>query len=96
VNWKKLLEELLGGGVSSAKKAAFETIDRAKLGVEEATKRVLKAASIFVLIILGLIFVLVGLANYLDAINNWISGVGLMIVGGVIILLMIVVSWFKK
>lgn len=96
MNWKKLVGEILGSGLSGAKKAAMDTIDHAKDKVQEITKQVLKAATMFVLIILGLIFVLIGLAKYVETVNNLIPGVGLMIVGGAIILLMIIVSWFRK
>lgn len=62
-------------------------IERAEKKVEQVTKKALKAATVFIMVLIGLIFILVGLSKYLDVALKLQPGVGLMLVGIVLFLL---------
>ena len=88
--WKELLSALgpaAAGAAGSFKTAARETMAEAQERVRETTKMVVKAAVVFLIIALGAIYVLNGLGKYLEASQNWMPGMGAMIVGGVLVIL---------
>lgn len=71
---------LTGEAMVGAAKALEETVDH-------TTEKVIKAASLYVIFVIGLLFFLVGLAKFLQAYNVWVDGAGFLVVGTSLILL---------
>lgn len=91
---KKWWQELLGflgpaaGSVASTfKSAAQETMVEAQQRIKATTRMVIKALTVFLILALGLIYVLSGLAKWLETSNGWLPGTGAMLVGGVLVFL---------
>lgn len=88
--WKELAGTLIpaaSGVVGGLKEAARETMDEAQRRIHETVRLVIKALIVFVIVAFGFIFLLVGLAKYLDATMRYMPGTGAMIIGGVLVLL---------
>ena len=67
-------------------------VDNVKTRIEDVTRKAIKASVIYVLMFIGLVFLLVGLANWLQAYYSWLDGIGFMVVGGAILLLGVIVK----
>jgi len=76
-----------GAAISGLKRAAYDTMGEAQRRVKETVRMVIKATIVFLIIAFGFVFVLVGLAKWLDASNGWLPGTGAMIVGGAFIVI---------
>lgn len=88
--WQELLKGLgitSGVLIGSVKEAAIETMDQAQKRIRQTVQQVIKALIVFLVIAFGAIFLLVGLARFLDARYHLLAGSGAMLVGGVFILL---------
>jgi len=94
--WKDLGGFLVGEGVSTIKKKVDKTIKNVEERIEVATKKVIKAMALSLMLFLGIIFALVGLAQYL---NNTVSGLrdglGTILIGAVLIVLALFVRVMK-
>ncbi len=86
----------MGEGVSTIKKKVDKTIKNVEERIEVATKKVIKAMALSLMLFLGIIFALVGLAQYL---NNTVSGLrdglGTILIGAVLIVLALFVRVMK-
>jgi hypothetical protein len=69
-----------------------QTMEEAQERVRETTKTVIKATTVFVIIIIGVIYVLNGLGAYLEYVNTWPPGLGPIVVGIVLVIL----GWFAS
>ncbi len=76
-----------GVAIGGLKRAAYDTMEEAQRRVKETVRMVIKAAIVFLIIAFGFIFVLVGLAKFLDMSQGWTAGTGAMVVGGAFIVL---------
>ncbi|MBR9693060.1 hypothetical protein GOV07_03975 [Candidatus Woesearchaeota archaeon] len=88
--WKEVIGALVpaaGTAASSFKTVARETMVEAQERVRETTKMVAKAAVVFLIIAIGMIYVLNGFGKYLETAQNWMPGMGAMVVGGVLVVL---------
>ncbi len=85
------LIKIIGG----YKDVILETADGLQKRVEQTTKQVIKSSLLFVLIVISLIFLLVGFAQWIEAYNNWSQGAGLMVVGGGVLLLVVIIKALK-
>ncbi|MBW2990389.1 hypothetical protein KY348_01650 [Candidatus Woesearchaeota archaeon] len=94
--FKEIGNFLLGEGLSTFKKTVDKTIKDIEVKVERATIKVIKTATLFLMIFLGVIFILVGLATYLNenvrALND---GLGTILIGAVLIVLALFVRVMK-
>lgn len=84
---KTILSYLTGEAVEAAGKIQ----DR----IEETTRRAIKASILYIVFLLGFLFVLIGLANYLQATNAWTEGTGLLVIGGALLFLGLLVKALK-
>jgi len=85
--WKELLANLApvaGEAVGGIRAAASETMREAQERVKATVRMVVKSAVVFLILALGLIYVLNG---RLEASQGWLPGLGALVVGGVLILL---------
>ncbi len=70
-----------------------DTLEDAKLKVEETTEQVLKKLISFFIVLLGIVFGLVGLSKYLtEAVPALADGIGYVVVGLALLLL----GWFAR
>ena len=99
---KKALMEIggsiLGDGVRAVadeiKEKVHETIADAQQKVEETIHRALKVLMLYIIIFIGLIFVLVGFAKYLsETVDALAHGLGFLVVGLVLVLMGMFASW---
>lgn len=77
---RQLAEVLTGEAILGA-------VDSVKESAEEGARRAIKASVLYVMFMIGMIFLLVGLSSYLQARFVWMEGMGLIVVGVVVILL---------
>jgi hypothetical protein len=84
-------------GISSyvTGEAIMGTLDAAQDRVEHITRRVIKTATLWVLFIIGLLFVLWGLGLFLTDFFQWHAGVGLILIGAGLVALMLLVKAFR-
>ncbi len=88
--WKEFLASVApvaGAAAGTFREAARETMREAQERVREVTRMVIKAMVVFLIVALGFIYVLNGLAKYLEAANGWAPGMGTIVVGGVMVVL---------
>ncbi len=88
--WQDLLKSLgstTGFLVGSVKEAAIETMDEAQRRVRETVRHVVKALVVFLILATGFLFLVAGLARFVDARWNLIPGSGAMMVGAFLLLL---------
>ena len=83
--------------IGNLRAAATETMEEAQRRVQEATVKALKAATIFIIMIFGLILVIVGIGNYLsNTVPALANGLGYVLVGGVLMGLGLLIQFFKN
>lgn len=83
--------------IGNLKTAATDAMDAAQQRMHEAVKNTLKAAAVFVIMIFGIILALVGYAAYLSAtVPSLANGLGYVAVGGVLIVLGLLIQFFKN
>ncbi len=85
--WLSSLAPLAGSAANSFRSVARETMEEAQRRVQETTRMVLKAVIVFVIIATGLLFILSGLARWLDARYACLPGTGAMLVGTTLLFL---------
>ena len=97
--WKKVADTLgdfvvgeASGMVGSVGKRVDRTLKDAEKKIEHATVNAIKASIVFIMMFIGLIFILVGLANYITERFTLGDGMGLIIVGAALIFL----GWFAR
>jgi hypothetical protein len=92
MGWKETLTNIskyvTGEAMVGAAKALEETVDH-------STEKVIKAASLYVIFVIGLLFFLIGLAKFLQAYNIWVDGTGFAVVGGALILIGFIVKGLR-
>jgi len=87
---------LLGEGITSLKKTVDKTIHDIEERVEKATIKVIKTSVLFLMMTVGVLFLLIGLAKYLnETIPGLAHGLGTILIGGVLIVLALFVRLMK-
>jgi hypothetical protein len=89
----KLLVTVLGG---VAQKLSVSFILNAKKQVDDAVSRIKRGILAGFFVIFGSLFLLIGLAVYLEAVCDFFPGGGYLIVGGSSILLAILIALIRK
>jgi cytochrome bd-type quinol oxidase subunit 2 len=95
MSWKEFfgaLGPVLGSVAGTVQQLMTQTMEEAQERVRETTKTVIKATTVFVIIIIGVIYVLNGLGAYLEYVNTWPPGLGPIVVGIVLVIL----GWFAS
>ena len=90
--WEQVMNIIVGtskkGLLDSVKEKVSETMEEAEERLERAIKKVLSITAVFLIVFIGFIFVLVGLAKFLtESVTSFNFGVGYIIVGAGIIIL---------
>ena len=67
--------------------ALVGTLEKVQDKIDETTKKVIKALTLYVMFVIGVLFLLIGLSNWLDARFLWMDGTGMLAVGAAVILL---------
>ena len=94
--FKDIIGFLVGEGLSTLKKTVDKTIKDLEERIERATIKVIKTLTLFLMMAIGFLFVLVGLAKYLnETVPGLAHGIGTMVVGGVLIVLALFVRVMK-
>ncbi len=75
--------------------ALMDVVDNVQDRVEQTTRKVIKSAALFVLFVVGLLFVLIGLSQWVETNWHFAHGVGLLLVGGIIVFLAFVIKAFR-
>lgn len=87
---------LLGEGVKNLKKTVDSTIKNVEERIERATIKVIKTLVLFLMMFIGVIFALVGLAQYLNnTVPGLANGLGTILIGAILILLALFVRVMK-
>ncbi|MBN1645883.1 hypothetical protein JW868_02470 [Candidatus Woesearchaeota archaeon] len=90
---KEVLKFLGQGGVDSIKKKVDTTVEQTKKKVELIVTNALKISAVFVIVVVGFIFALVGVSKYLsETVNALNHGLGFLVVGAVLIILALIVK----
>ena len=55
--------------------------------IDETTRKVIKASVLYVIFVIGALFMLVGLSQFVQAHWGWTQGLGFVLVGGALVLL---------
>lgn len=83
--------------IGNLRSAATEAMEEAQKQLELATAKVLKAATIFVIMIFGVILAIVGLGQWLSAtIPTLANGLGHVLVGVILIGLGLLIQFFRN
>jgi len=94
--FKDILGFLAGEGLSTLKKTVDKTIKDVEERVERATIKVIKTSILFLMMVVGFLFILIGLAKYLnETVPGLAHGIGTMLVGGILIVLALFVRVMK-
>jgi len=94
--FKDLGNFLLGEGLSSLKKTVDKTIKDVEHRIERATIKVIKTSILFLMMIIGIIFILVGLAKYInETVPGLAHGLGTILIGAILIVLALFVRAMK-
>jgi|GEM_PF-1568717 len=87
---------LLGEGLSTLKKTVDKTIKDVEYRIERVTIKVVKTLTLFVMMLIGMIFILVGLAKYLnETVPGLAHGLGTILIGAILIALALFVKAMK-
>ena len=87
---------LLGEGITSLKKTVDKTIHDIEERVEKATIKVIKTSILFLMMTVGMLFILVGLAKYLnETVPGLAHGLGTILIGVILIVLALFVRIMK-
>jgi cell division protein ZapA (FtsZ GTPase activity inhibitor) len=93
---KEIGNFLLGEGINKLKEKVDKTIKDVEQRIERATIKVIKTLTLFVMMLIGALFVLVGLAQYLnETVPGLRHGLGTVLIGAVLILLALFVRLMK-
>lgn len=83
--------------IGNLRSAAQDTMEEAQKRLEVTTVKVLKSATIFILMIFGLILAVVGFGSWLSAsVSALANGLGHVVVGVVIMGLGLLIQFFKN
>jgi Na+/H+-dicarboxylate symporter len=94
--WNEIGKFLLGEGMSKLKEKVDKTIKDVEQRIERVTIKVIKTSILFLMIAIGVLFVLVGLAKFLnETVPGLAHGVGTMLIGAVLIVLALFVRIMK-
>jgi len=94
--FKDIGKFLLGEGISKLQEKVDETVKKVEQKIEIITKKVIKTSILFIMIFVGAIFMLVGLAQYLNAtVPGLAYGLGTILVGAILIVLALFVKVMK-
>ena len=87
---------LLGDGINKLKDKVDKTIKDVEQRVERATIRVVKTLTLFVMMLIGALFILIGLAQYLnETVPGLRHGLGTVLIGAVLLVLALFVRLMK-
>ena len=87
---------LLGEGISKLKDKVDKTIKDLEQKIEIITKKVIKTSILFLMMFIGGMFILIGLAKYLnETVSGLGHGLGTILVGAVLIVLALFVRIMK-
>ncbi|HJX06313.1 MAG TPA: hypothetical protein VJ461_06400 [Candidatus Nanoarchaeia archaeon] len=87
---------LLGDGINKLKDKVDKTIKDVEQRVERATIKVVKTLTLFVMMLIGALFVLIGLAQYLnETVPGLKNGLGTVLIGAVLLVLALFVRLMK-
>jgi hypothetical protein len=94
--FKEIGNFLLGEGITKLQEKVDETFKKVEQKIEIITKKVIKTSILFVMIFVGMIFILVGLAKYLnETVPGLDHGLGTLLVGAILIALALFVKAMK-
>ena len=83
--------------IGNVRHAAQDAMEEAQKRLEVTTVKVLKSATIFILMIFGLILVVVGFGSWLSAnVPSLSDGMGHVVVGAIIMGLGLLIQFFKN
>jgi len=99
--WKNMMGfvagEKLFHAVDGLKAKVTETIGEMEQRIERATVKALKASLLFLMMFVGVIFLLVGLAQHLNAtVPNLANGLGTVLIGALLVLLALFARLFRN
>src|SRR4030043_301003 len=78
----------IGGGINKLKDKVDKTIKDVEQRVERATIKVIKTLTLFVMMLIGALFILIGLAQYLnETVPGLRHGLGTVLIGAVLLVL---------
>ena len=87
---------LLGEGMSKLKDKVDKTIKDLEQKIERATIKVIKTSILFLMMFIGAMFILIGLAKYLnETVPGLAHGLGTMLIGAILIVLALFVRVMK-
>lgn len=75
--------------------AILEAFDGVQDRIENTTRRVIKTATLWVIFIVALMFMLWGFGLFLTDYFQWYNGLGLVVVGAIIMVLALLVKAFR-
>src|SRR4030042_3845766 len=79
---------LLGEGMTKLKEKVDRTMQDLEKRIERATIKVIKTSVLFLMMIVGMLFILIGLAKYLnETVPGLAHGLGTILIGAVLIVL---------
>ena len=94
--WKDVAGFLAGEGIKGLKSTVDKTIKTVEEKIERATIKVIKTSILFLMMIIGVIFALVGLAQYLNnTVSGLANGLGTILIGAILIVLALFVRIMK-
>lgn len=94
--FKDLGKFLVGEGLGSLKKTVDKTVKDIEVKVERATIKVIKTSVLFLMMAVGALFILIGLAKYLnETVPAFDHGLGTILVGAILIVLGLFVRMMK-
>ena len=90
---KEVGKILIGSGADSIKKKVSVTIEDTKKKIQQTVEYVIKTTVVFLIIVLGFIFALVGLSRYLtETVPSLDHGLGFLVIGGGLVVLGLIVK----
>lgn len=94
--FKEIGKFLLGEGLSTLKKTVNSTIKNVEEKIERATLKVIKTSILFLMMIMGALFILIGFAKYLnETVPGLAHGLGTILIGAILIVLAVFVRIMK-
>lgn len=95
--WKQFIEgEILTLLVSNIKSLVTSTLDNVQKSIKDTIEFIIKKAFSFILMIIGVIFLLVGISRYIEIAFNLANGVGYILVGITIVLIGVIINLMSK
>lgn len=84
---KGIFKTLVGYLTGEALLEAAHTIEET---VDHTTQKVIKASTLYIIFVIGMLFFLIGLSRFLQAYNGWVDGVGFAVIGASLIFIGII------